>query len=51
MRIFNLAKFLYKNFEMAFIREWDDLPEYIKEYWLGVAKELDPEFKKFYIDD
>ena len=41
-----LAKFLYRHFENMFSRDWEDLPEYIREHWLQVARELEPELRK-----
>lgn len=47
-RVLALAKLLYKNFDMAFSREWDDLPEHSRKHWLETAQELDEAFAKLY---
>jgi hypothetical protein len=36
-----LAKLLYENFDLAFSRDWADLPQYVRDHWLEVAEEFD----------
>jgi hypothetical protein len=35
-----LARYLQREFDFAFNREWDDLPDNVREHWTMVADEV-----------